>query len=106
MSATNITSKCRIASIELDDAMILAHVANPRWIKFSEGTAVRRDKERAAVRRKIESEHTPQTRHCGAPDARLPRRFCYTSLPAVYEALPNGEALDSSGNPLEERIQA
>jgi hypothetical protein len=38
MSATNITSKCRIARIELDDAMILAHVANPRWIKFSEGT--------------------------------------------------------------------
>jgi hypothetical protein len=38
MSATNITSKCRIASIELDDAMILAHVANPRWINFSEGT--------------------------------------------------------------------
>jgi hypothetical protein len=36
-SATNITSKCRIASIELDNA-ILAHAANPRWIKFSEGT--------------------------------------------------------------------
>ena len=40
MSATNITSKCRIASIELDDAMILPHAANPRWIKFSEGTGV------------------------------------------------------------------
>jgi hypothetical protein len=38
MSATNTTSKCRIARIELDDAMILAHVANPRSIKFSEGT--------------------------------------------------------------------
>jgi hypothetical protein len=38
MSATNITSKCRIASIAPDDAMILPHDANLRRMKFSERT--------------------------------------------------------------------
>src|SRR5260370_42033371 len=38
MSATNITSKCRIASIAPDDAMILPHDANPGRMKFSEST--------------------------------------------------------------------
>ena len=39
MSATNITSKCRIASIAPDDVMILRHDANPGRMKFSERTA-------------------------------------------------------------------
>src|SRR5438105_177160 len=39
MSATNITSKCRIASIGPDDVMILPHDANLRRMKFSERTA-------------------------------------------------------------------
>jgi hypothetical protein len=34
MPATNITSKCRIASMELDYAMILAHVANPNGSNY------------------------------------------------------------------------
>ena len=38
-SATNITSKCRIASIELDDAMILPHAANLDQSNFREGQA-------------------------------------------------------------------
>jgi hypothetical protein len=38
MSATNITSKCRIASIAPDDAMILRHDANPGRMKFSART--------------------------------------------------------------------
>jgi hypothetical protein len=38
MSATNITSKCKIASIAPDDAMILPHDANLRRMKFSERT--------------------------------------------------------------------
>jgi hypothetical protein len=37
MSATNITSKCRIASIKLNGAMILAQVAYP------DGSNIRRD---------------------------------------------------------------
>jgi hypothetical protein len=40
MSAPNITSKCRIASIAPDDAMILPHDANPRRMKFSERTGL------------------------------------------------------------------
>jgi hypothetical protein len=40
MSATNITSKCRIASIGPDDVMILRHDANPGRMKFSERTGV------------------------------------------------------------------
>jgi hypothetical protein len=36
--ATNITSKCRIASISLNDAMILPHEANLPRMKFSERT--------------------------------------------------------------------
>ena len=39
MSATNITSKCRIARIELDDAMILAQVANLDGSHFRKGQA-------------------------------------------------------------------
>jgi len=38
MSATNITSKCRIASIAPDDVMILRHDANLRRMEFSERT--------------------------------------------------------------------
>ena len=38
LSATNLTSKCMIARIEPDDAMILAQVCKSRWITFSEGT--------------------------------------------------------------------
>src|SRR5437667_5055629 len=34
-AATNITSKCRIASIGPDDVMILRHDANPGRMKFS-----------------------------------------------------------------------
>src|ERR1019366_6256634 len=37
MSATNITSKCRMASIELDDAMILPHAANLDGSNFRKG---------------------------------------------------------------------
>jgi hypothetical protein len=37
VSATNIMSKCRFASIELDDAMILARVANPDGSNFRKG---------------------------------------------------------------------
>jgi ribonuclease BN (tRNA processing enzyme) len=37
VSATNIMSKCRIASIELDDAMILGRVANPDGSNFRKG---------------------------------------------------------------------
>jgi len=43
MSATNITSKCRIASIGPDDVMILPHDANPGRMKFSEDDGVRED---------------------------------------------------------------
>ena len=39
MSATNVTSKCRIARIEPDDAMILAQVANPDGSYFRKGQA-------------------------------------------------------------------
>src|SRR3972149_4983146 len=42
MSATNIPSAYRIANIDPNDALILAHNANPRRITFSERTAVRR----------------------------------------------------------------
>jgi hypothetical protein len=37
VSATNIMSKCRIASIELDDAMILGRGANPDGSNFRKG---------------------------------------------------------------------
>jgi hypothetical protein len=37
VSVTNIMSKCRIASIELDDAMILGRVANPDGSNFRKG---------------------------------------------------------------------
>jgi len=40
MSATNITSKCRMASIELDDAMILPHAANLDGSNFRKGQVV------------------------------------------------------------------
>src|SRR5260370_14147786 len=40
MSATNMTSECRIASIAPDDAMILPHDANLRRMKFSERTGI------------------------------------------------------------------
>jgi hypothetical protein len=37
MSAANVTSKCRIARIEPDDAMILAHIANLDGSPFRKG---------------------------------------------------------------------
>jgi hypothetical protein len=40
VSATNIMSKCRIASIELDDAVILGRVANPDGSNFRKGHAI------------------------------------------------------------------
>jgi hypothetical protein len=38
MSAMNITSECRIASITPDDAMVIPHDANLRRMEFSERT--------------------------------------------------------------------
>jgi hypothetical protein len=40
MSATNITSKCRIASIKLNGAMILAQVANPDGSNIRKGQLI------------------------------------------------------------------
>jgi hypothetical protein len=41
MSTTKIHSTCRIANIGPDDAMILAHTANPDGSNFRKGQATR-----------------------------------------------------------------